>query len=546
MDKNINKQTSYYSKMGKILITIFLLMLSLISVNAVQQKSIIEYNFESTSGVIAFDNSENQINSLLLNGALFKIDQLKWGIANALCDGTNDYIQTMNSFNLSNKFSISLWVRPTISATNDTFFSIYSNNELLELSYTGNVENNIVLSYYNSTNQKSTQIIENVALSNNVWTNLILIIDRSNGKITYYRDNTPILYNVNFFGGYKYNVSELKNMDLCRSNNAPLNSYSNMRIDATYIYNFELNTTQINELYTTDNINYLIETPIINDTEINLTNVQTLLINNSSPLNNAIVTKFDNIFTQLNTPSTCELYLDNNLIYTTSQRVYSFSYPLSETNLGSHSYLVYCYYTENNIKYYDVSNYINFELQNPSKTINFYISDVNNNLMVNDDLYLSTPCPNSKELGEYWILERPFYIQKLVSGYASYNLSYNDNYEFCLLKGKVNYAENSFTENVDFVDVNKVTSLGILYVTNETLNYNLKVTNEDLYKASQPEFWGKTWSSLFTLIISLILGGLLIFIGVRVESKILIYIGGVIIAGGLGISVSNIIWGGLF
>jgi len=544
MDNIINTQNSYYSKMKKILITIFLLMLSLISINAVEQKHIIDYEFESTAGTIVFDNSGNNLDSLLINGASFVTTQPLWDTRVLFCDGVNDYTSTFNLFNLSDVITISIWFRPSTTGTLDHLYSISSANELIQLEYDGNLSN-LQLMYYNSSGNITITVLENYVVPTTSYTNVIIILDRINERFTYYRGGIIKLMNIPFNNGYNKS-NELKNLLLCTTNIIETNPYYAGRIDAFKIFNFKLNSTQLTDLYNINYVTFAIETPIINETSINLTNIKTNLINNTIPLNNDIVTKFDNIQVQLNTPSFCELYLDSNLIYTTTQRVYSFTYPLSETSINSHSYLAYCYYTENNIKYYDITNYTNFNLTAPIKTINFNIYDINNQFITNQDLYLSTPCPDSRELSKYWNLERPFYVQKLVNGYANYDLNYNNNYEFCLLKGKINYDVNTYTQNVNFVDVTKVTSLGILYVTNETLNYNLKISNEDLYKASQPEFWGKTWSSLFTLIVSLILGGLLIFIGVRVESKILIYIGGVIIAGGLGISISNIIWGSLF
>jgi len=549
MKKNINNQNNLIFNMKKILMLIGLILISILSVNAVAQNNIVYYPVETATGTILFDTSGNNYNSVLLNGVTFvSTNSNKFGTYNLQCDGSNDYVSGSSLFPInSNSYSVSFWIRTLTGNNKDAYIQFQSSQEYMEVYYDWTT-NTLNLEYMDSSGNIVTTTLDNLVLVNNAWYHIVVIIDKENQRYSYYRDNNLIASNNLFIGGYKYNNTELKTITMCNENPLVANNYYGGRLDSIRLLNFKLNATQVNTLFTNDLITFETE-PIITNDSINqtpLTYVNSNIINFTTPINNEVVTKFNNIVIATNNLAYCDLYIDNNLMYQTTQKVFSFTYPLMETSLGEHNYLTYCHYTLNNVEYYDLSETINFNLTAPVKTINFNVYNTDKTLNTGQDLYLATPCPMDKELSQYWILERPFYVQKLVNGNANYDLSYNADYEFCLLKGRVNYDVDTYTQNINFVGVTKVTSLGTLYVTNDTLNYNLGLTNADLYDPVEPEFWGKTWETLFTLIVALILGGLFIYIGIRVDSKVLVYIGGVIIAGGLGISVGNFIFGGLF
>lgn len=626
MENNLNKQNNLISNMKKILILITLMLVSLMSVNA-YENPLLNYQFENVGGTIAYDISGNGINSNLIGGSsIVTTNPLKWDASVLLCNANGQYTQTISTFTMPNKYTISFWAVGKGGGTlQDTFFHIKgTGNNYLELYYdwTGNV---LTLEYKDVFGNLKTKNIDNFVLSNSVYNHYVIEIDSELGTMSYYMNNVQKLNDVTLTGGIAWNSTEPNTMFLCVENSLNVNTTFSGRIDSFTMFNFLATESQVNQLNTLNSISYnqtttynatlnetgttnivnvqlsnnIVDTTNINNTNTNINNLNsssssssssnndvniTTMLNNSNslnqnqsmnliinnymyaqngnvtnktftksnlisfmyPLSNESKTKFDNIEVGLNHKAICQFYYDYNLVYTSSQEVYSFTYPLEESELKEHNYLVACSYEENNNIYYDVSNLTKFNLVAPMKTINFYVYNQTNDLMRDKDLYLVTPCPQDREMSSYWILERPFYVQKVNNGYASYNLSYNAEYEFCLLKGRVNYDVNNYSMKVNFANVDKETKLGIMYVTGDTLNYNLGLTNADLYGVAQPEFWGKTWQSLFTLILALALGGLFIFIGIKVESKILVYIGGVIVAGGLGISVGGLIIGGLF
>ena len=52
---------------------------------------------------------------------------------------------------------------------------------------------------------------------------------------------------------------------------------------------------------------------------------------------------------------------------------------------------------------------------------------------------------------------------------------------------------------------------------------------------------GKTWSALFELIIGIILGSLLIFLGLVAKQDKLIVVGGLVIAIGMGVGITTFV-----
>lgn len=177
-----------------------------------------------------------------------------------------------------------------------------------------------------------------------------------------------------------------------------------------------------------------------------------------------------------------------------------------------------------------------------ANTIEFFLYDADGVLLTDyTGLYLTTPCFEATELSKYYIPDTPRYIQPVVNGQAGFNLSNDENYEFCLLKGKINARDDFYSLNYDLPQVEKQTELGKLFVNNDTSSYSLQIDTGDLYSVSSPEFWGKTWSALFEMIVGLLIGGLLIFLGLMAQNDKIIVIGGLIIAIGMGISITTFV-----
>lgn len=537
--KYINTKDNSYFNMKKIFLLLSLILYSLISANALQQANIINYPFESASGTIIFDVSGNEYNSILMNGASFSsASSPPFGTYAMYCNGANHYAVSVSPFPTTINRTVSFWVRPNTGNTNKaTFTNTLSANDYFEIYYDWS-QNTLNYKYVNeSSNGTNSQVkvIDNFVLPTTLFTHFVIEIDGSNGLLSYYKNSVPILINSPIAGGVHFNASELKTSYLCK--NVGLNNTYYGRIDEYNMFNFLLNSSQVSQLYTTNALTLGLESSNQSQTQTYSFILNDNLINSTTPLNNQSVTKFENINIVVSTPATCELYIDNNLIYTTTQPIYSFTYPLTEIGLGHHNYFAYCHYINNNATYYGTTLITNFNIIAPIKSINFYVYNADKTLNTDSDLYLVTPCPKVYESSSHWIIDRPFYTQKLVNGYANFNLNYNAEYEFCLLKGRVNYEVDNYTQNINFASVGKITPLGTLYVTNDTLNYNLGLSNTDLYSPAQPEFWGKTWQTLFTFIMGLVIGGVLIALGIYSRIEKLVVIGGLIIMVGLGASI---------
>jgi hypothetical protein len=177
-----------------------------------------------------------------------------------------------------------------------------------------------------------------------------------------------------------------------------------------------------------------------------------------------------------------------------------------------------------------------------SKMVEFFIYDENGTLLSDyHDLHLVTPCFDSRELSKYYVPDTPRYIQPVINGQANFNLTSNTTYDFCMLKGKINSRDDFYSLEYDLPEVDKQTELGKLFVTNETVTYSLYTDKSDLYSVSSPEFWGKTWNALFEMIIGLLVGGLLILIGLIAKNDKIIVVGGLIIAIGMGVSITTFV-----
>jgi len=177
----------------------------------------------------------------------------------------------------------------------------------------------------------------------------------------------------------------------------------------------------------------------------------------------------------------------------------------------------------------------------------------NETALTGSNYYISTPCVKDKNLlllDEHNILNginnNDIYFQNLnASGLAVFNLD-PGNYSFCLINGQLIYEEDNFTSDYDLISIEKVVSLGEINFGNVSEAYVLQVDQQDLYQTTSPEYWGKTLESVLLFILAIGLGGGLVVLGVYVEAPQLAVVGAVIIMGGLGISVGNIILGALF
>lgn len=527
INKYINNNNSYYSNMKKIIMAVFLLCLSIMSVSAIEQSELLQYRFEENGGSIILDTSGYD-NHASINGGGWSIIN-KFGNYAFEFDGANDWIETISQRDIPETISISWWGNTNTNAKT-TMFSIYDTSDLIEFSFDTN--SFVDFSYLDTNGSLQTIILDTNTYTVDAYYHLVLTIDSTTNTYKYYVDNQ-----LRSNGNLTNPISRIAVNNVLRvgTDSIGSNDYSGL-IDEFRIFDFILSDSQVNELYSTNLITLIIDEPVINET------VGIVIINSTTPINNQIVTTSEKISVLLNYKSSCDLYIDNNLINSYSD-VLGFNYELLSFLDGNYKYFVYCEYIEGTTKYFEMTEVINFEVSKPSKTIEFFIYDEEKNLANNEDLFLITPCATKQEFGEHWIIDDgdEYYIQNLINGMASFNLTYDGDYEFCLMKGKVNYKDDEFSMDYDFVDVNKQTELGKLFVGTQTLTYSLTVTDIDLFSATDPAFWGKTWSALFELIVGIILGAFVMLLGVTFNNDKLVMVGGLIIAIGMGVSFSTFV-----
>jgi len=525
-------------KLGLNFLILILIMMS--SSYAVSQNEILNWNFEEGGGLIMFDSTGNNHNGLI-KGMNFDNIIFHTGLNSGYFDGNKDYITGLNTITLNNNFSVSLWVMMDIYSLNDSLIKLDNNNETFEIEYNG-LTNQLNLGYYNNLGVYSHQIIDNIPLALNMWEHLIISIDDINDTITYYRNNILILNNSPILGGY-YSNPNAKTIKI-GTNNLNQKYYTGW-MDDIRIFDFKINSSQANDLFLSNSINLSIDnaqnpnlqTPIINTLNLNIINSTSPLINTTTN-NNVIYTA------NLNYKSNCDLYIDNKLRYTFKD-IISFSQEVIYNNELPHSYMVYCEYVNGDTLYYDVTEKINFNVAFGSNQVNFILYDEADNLFYGENLYLVTPC-----LKEYANIfqtklnqQTPKYFQKINNGQASFNLSFTNQYEFCLVRGQINYKDDSYSTNFDLVEINKQLDLGKLFIKNDTFLYSFRIANTDIKNIYEPGFWNKTWADLFNLIISLIIGGVIIGLGVILKSDKVIMGGVIILIAGMGVSSLSLIGG---
>jgi len=519
-----------------ILLILLIMFSSVIISNAYSTNlQVLRYEMEEGGGNILIDSSGNSYHATR-NGFNWDTNSKFGGYS--IKFGGGDYAYTPN-INLNNEITFNFWSKYNFGThTNKrTIFNLHNANYDLKLQINPNSVPNLYdinLIYTDINNIIRTQNLLTGLNLNTNWNMETFTIN--NNSIKYYV-NDILLINTSLNNNIKIDSNP---KTLYIGIDYTLNNDYKGNIDEFRIFNFNLSTSQINDLKVYNN--FTISNNNNNNPIINITNqTPTTIITSTTPLNNQSINNTKSIQVTTNHLATCDLYIDNDLIKSYSN-IISFNYNLNALNEGTHNYFVYCEYFENTTRKYQISNTFNFNIVKPKKIVQFFLYDINSNLLSNyDDLYLVTPCNKNTQTSSYYVKEAPLYIQKLNNGNANFNLAYNGNYEFCLMKGKINYKENNYTLNYDFVDVTKKTLLGKLFVNNETFTYSLKVDNTDLYRISAPQFWGKTWSALFQMVVGILLGGLLILIGLIAENSKLTIVGGLVIAIGMGVSVTTFV-----
>ncbi len=511
----------------KLFYILMISIMALTSVSAVTQHNYMKWDFEAGAGSIAQDGSGNN-NIGILNGNIGYTATAKFGSFATTYDNTNNYIiGNIYQVPIPDVTSYSIWVYPTGTEA-DVPLAVYDDNFIMQFGINYDVNGVKGIWYYDNALVYQSVTFANDINTINTWYNLLLEVNMLNDTIKLYRDgvllgtaSTPNLLRTAYTWNIVVGTDQYQNGDFTGN------------IDAVGFYDFAFNSTQLTQLLTLNNVTLISDNGI--EPEVNQTTTLDL-INSTSIISGQIFQdKNVELIVNLNTKADCEIYFDSSL-YDLSKDLLNFK-TTKEFTFGNHNYMVYCEKIVNDTKYYDVTPLIPFSTQMGQKAVEFYFYNINNEHLLGEDYYFVTPCFES--LSPYWTYENEYYIKNIKDGYVQFNLSYTADYEFCLYRGTINYNQelDRFNNNFDIVEIKNSIELGNIFVGENTTSYQLKLTNEDIYKPTEPEFWGKTWASLFSFVAGILIGGALILLGMYAKNDKLMVVGGFIIMTGLGVSV---------
>lgn len=518
--------------MKRISVMFFMLLFIVSGVNSTSQHELIQYKFEEGSGSIILDTSSNS-NYATRNGGRWRADAAAFGDLGFNFDGNNDYIETITNSQIPENLTISQWIVMD-TGEYDLVWTIHDTTDLIEVFIDQDSGDNLMLGYFDTTQTYRTLVLDTNNFNRGQFYHLVINIDNSNNQVNYYRDTVkttiPMQYPLN-----RQSTTNLLRLGTDDNNN---NDFKG-DMDEFRVFDFNINQSQVNSLHTDNTIDLYTE-QTEPESQQNLSSIQNVnnIINSSTPLNNVVTgsknVKFNVL---LNTPAICEIYIDNVLEGTTDE-VLGFEVTKDNMEIGNHTYFLYCSYIQDDIKYQQIQEPINFQVSQGSHAVEFYLYDRQENLLLGENLYLATPCFDSTS--EYATPDEPHYIKKIINGIAQFNLSYTNDYNFCIYRGNINYNNDidNYQIDINFPDVKNEIDLGNIVIGENTLTYAFKMDNQDLYKVIEPEHWGKTWEVLFNLVIGVILGGGLMLIGVSINNDKLIMVGGLVVAIGMGFSLT--------
>jgi len=529
------------NKINKIINTIIIFLIIMVtSVSAVTQIELLRYQFEEGSGSIVLDTSGNNFHATNI-GANYETTQATFGTYAIDFDGNGDYLTTISGSNIPELLSISLWVDMD-GNPQTTLLNMFGNNDDFKILLDSDGASNIELVYNDIGAVPRTQTLSNNPFLINTMYHIVLNFDFINQTFKVYRNGI-----LDGNGNLNYQISREDGSNTLRIGANKLNGNEfDGDIDEFRIFFGNLNQSQVNTLYNTNTVTLI--TPPTTEEPVEIIGSTPLnIINSTSPIEGGIVNNYMSYDIVLNYKSTCDLYLNNNLEETFTD-VMAFTYEKIYSEESTQEYFVYCEFIDGNQSYFDVTPIINFDVTLGVNNVNFVLYDEQDNLFYGENLYLVTPC-----LKEYVNIfqtalnqQTDKYIQKIENGQANFNLDYTDEYEFCLIRGQINYQDDDYSKNFDLVEVNKQLDLGNLFVKNDTYNYIFRIADTDIYTMYEPSFWDKTWAELFNLIISLIVGAMIITLGVITKSDKVIMGGIIVLIAGMGVSTLSIVGGFLF
>lgn len=511
-----------------------MLMLSLTTIYSVDDL-LLEWRFNEGAGSILFDSSGYNNNGLITN-EIWVTRPVLFDSYSLYFNRRDSFISSLSNANTPDKITLSVWFYPIIY--NDYYlFTIKDTDELLSLEY-NYAGGNIIVNYINN-NLEPAQVIISNTITNYNWHNIILSMDLINDTLSLWYDNSLLVNNYTLPGGY-HKSNTLKVLTLGRGlNNYPFDGY----LEDFKIMSGLINSSEVNEIYTTGKIT-IIKSEDDNNTVIDNVNKTNFI---STSLDN--VTVLDSLEYNLELFSeqkaTCFIYLDKSLY--TEFNILNYNVVKFEFDKANQKQIdINCYYYENNTLIYDYKNY-KFNITLPTNTVTFIVTgkdfDVNN-----ESLYIATPCPNEgySAIGVktgYQPKYNPggIYWQRLDNGIATFNLS-EGNYNFCIFNGRVNYEEDNFTTNYNVLSKNGILNLGNLSIPSK-LNYVYKISLEkfEIYDKINPKAYGKSWAGLFSSIIGLILGSIILMVGLETRNGKITIAGTILVLFALGFTFNGLV-----
>jgi len=528
--------------MKKISLVMLLFTLILSTAHAVDQHQVLHYDYEENGGSIILDSSGNNNHGIVNNGR-WQTTASAFGTYGFDFDGANDWIDVIVPATLGTEFSVASWVKPdsdssivTMLHTEDTGimgrFQL-ENDQFLDT---------FSLHYIDDSSSPQTLVLGS-ALAPGVFTHIAISIDAENNLIKYYNDNNLIL-DVAVPNGYQQTVTpSISRIGATLSNQQDYDG----DIDETFVFDFLISDTQVSELFNTNTLTLILD-PIAPESPLadieNLVSID--LINSFTPSENETMQSSEKFNINLNTVGSCEIYVENELYKIVEGQI---AYTVSQNlNAGDHNYFLYCYYDNNNTRYFELTDLISFTVENDPPgtiTLNLRAEDFDPNGLA---LYFTTPC---MEQGiylpgispKYSAAANPdgIYFQRIVDNSATFTVD-AETHEFCLVNGQIFYDQNGPTTNYHPNVVHNQIELGEFDVpSNLTSAYTVSVENFDMYGKANPKAWGQSWISLIGAIISLLLGLGILALGVTQKIPQAVLIGGLLVLFALGFEIANIL-----
>lgn len=548
MENYINNKKENLS-MNRIALMFFTLLILISSAFAVDTE-MIRWEFEEGSGVVTFDTSGNSWTGILAGAIFTGGGNQKWGNYAVEFDGSQDWIDGIIATDEnSSQTTISFWTYGNVNNTQQTFFVAENNDTTLLLDWDDLPTPRFRFTYEDESQVLKTIYPDNVQLNNSQWYHHMIMIDYSTDRFLYYRDNN-LKYNQTLT-----NPNEPTEALAFRLGNTfPGVRDLNGRMDEFRAFNFIANETQRTSLYTSNTIHIptltLEEQGELIFEELNITGTEQInLINTHTPYLNSNLTNKIQFQANLNFESSCSLYINNNLVSEFNE-ILAFNYETS-LSLGEHNYLMYCDYVDNQTLYYDITNFTSFNvIEGSPSTINFiFLSthfDINS-----QSLYASTSClekgiiiPGVTQPYNRYANPNPVYFEEVSQGQVSFTLS-PGTYEFCLLNGIVQYnTADNYSEVWQVNNLLNQLDLGTYDVpSNVTTTFFVGLETSDLYKITNPKWWGTSWIQIIGGIILLVIGLGLIAIGVEMKEPKAIVMGALLSTIALGFEIGGIIFG---